>query len=278
MAELMADAFTPPSIVVGVDGSRDGARAALWALDEAVRRDLPLRLVTAAEHGDTAAAEAAVGSAAAAVRSAGRTVAMETEVMSGDPTQVLLAASRAAAMLCVGAIGVHHSGHGRVGSTAAALVTSAHCPVAMVRGGDRQTSPDPVWVVVEVDQTTDAAAVLQYAVEEARLRGVPLRVVGSWEADEHDAEAGRESSRLVRAQLDRRLEQWRHRYPDLDVLPVAVHGSGLSYLSENAAKIQLVVVGARNAIAVDELLGPQGLAALHDTNCSILVVDSQRLL
>jgi nucleotide-binding universal stress UspA family protein len=278
MAELMAEPFTPPSIVVGVDGSRAGVRAALWALDEAVGRDLPLRLVAAAETHNTAAAEAAVESAAAVVRSTGPTVPMSTEVVSGDPTTVLLAASGAATMLCVGAIGLHHGDHARVGSTAAALVASAHCPVAMIRGGDRQASPDPVLVVVEVGQTNDAAAVLQYAVEEARMRGVPLRVVGSWAAGEQHASAQGEASRLVRAQLDRRLAQWRHRYPDLDVLPVAVHGSGLNFLSENAAKIQLVVVGARNAVAVDELLGPPGLAALHDTDCSILVVDRQRLL
>ena len=33
-----------------------------------------------------------------------------------------------------------------------------------------------------------------------------------------------------------------------------------------------------NTAAVAELLGPAGLAALHDTDCSILVVDRQRLL
>jgi nucleotide-binding universal stress UspA family protein len=87
-----------------------------------------------------------------------------------------------------------------------------------------------------------------------------------------------QSGKLVRVQLDRRLEQWRRRYPDLDVLPVAVHGSALSYLADNAAAIQLVVVGARNTAAVGELLGPAGLSALHDTDCSVLVVDRQRLL
>ena len=60
--------------------------------------------------------------------------------------------------------------------------------------------------------------------------------------------------------------------------PVAVHGSVLNWLARNSGDIQLVVVGAGNATAVAERLGPNGLAALHDTDCSVLVVDPQRLL
>jgi hypothetical protein len=87
-----------------------------------------------------------------------------------------------------------------------------------------------------------------------------------------------DGNRLVRAQLDRRLSHWKHLYPDLDVRPVAIHGSALTYLSKHAAEIGLVVVGAPNATGVGELLGPMGLTALHDTDCTILVVDRQRLL
>jgi hypothetical protein len=38
------------------------------------------------------------------------------------------------------------------------------------------------------------------------------------------------------------------------------------------------VVGAANTIGVGELLGPMGLTALQDTDCTILIVDHQRLL
>lgn len=110
------------------------------------------------------------------------------------------------------------------------------------------------------------------------MRRAPLRVLGTWQSGEHGAAAVADAGRVVRAQLDRNLENWRRRYPDLDVAPVAVHGSGLGYLAENAQAIRLVVLGARNTAAVGELLGPDGLAALHGTDCSLLVVDSQRLL
>jgi nucleotide-binding universal stress UspA family protein len=270
-------AFTPPSIVVGVDGSRAGERAALWAVDEAVGRDLPLRLVAAADSSaDTARAEAAVHAAATAVSATGRQVIVETEVLVGEPAPALLAASRAAAMLCVGAMGLKHSAgtlsgaDHRVGSTVSGLVASARCPLAVVRGEHHRG-----WVVVELDETSDSAAVLQAGVEEARLRAAPLRVLGTWQSD-GDGYGPEESARLVRSQLDRRLEIWRHRYPDLDVEPVAVPGSGMAWLTDHGATIQLVVIGARDIVAVTELLGPTGLAALPET--AVLVMDPQRLL
>ena len=69
----MSEQFTPPSIVVGIDGSRTAVRAALWAIDEAVSRDVPLRLVGAANSpAERAEAELAVRSAAAAVASRAR--------------------------------------------------------------------------------------------------------------------------------------------------------------------------------------------------------------
>lgn len=277
----MEQSFTPPSIVVGVDGSRAAVRAALWAVDEAVGRGLALRLVAAAEPGtDAAAAEAAVRAAATAVGSSGSSElpAVTTEVIAGPPLAALLAAARTATMICVGAVGLRHFERGRVGSTAGALIGAAHCPVAVVRGGQRPASVPPGWVVAELDQTTESAAVLQFAVEEARLRRCPLRVLGTWQSGDHDAHTAPESDRVVRANLDRRLETWKHRYPDLDVEPVAVRGRGLDYLSDNAASIQLVVIGAGNTAGLGELFGPAGLAALHDTDCSILVVDRQRLL
>ncbi|WP_431236780.1 universal stress protein [Mycolicibacterium aichiense] len=289
----MPESFTPPSIVVGVDGSRGAVRAALWAIDEAVSRDIPLRLVYAihppgADPVDPqeearllAGAEFAVRSAADAVEATGRQVKLEVEILQGRPIATLVDASRVAAMICVGEVGLKHFDADRIGSTATALVTAAHCPVAIVRGEDRIAGHDPGWVVVELDESPDSAAVLQFGVAEARLRGAPLRVLGSWQSrytDVHDSHAVSDGNRMVRAQLDRRLSHWKNQYPDLDARPVAIHGSVLNYLAKQAGSIQLVVVGARNARGIEELLGPTGSAALHNTDCSVLVVDRQRLL
>ncbi|WP_445166186.1 universal stress protein [Mycolicibacterium sp. Dal123E01] len=289
----MPEPSTPPSIIVGVDGSRGAVRAALWAIDEAVSRDIPLRLVCAIDAGGAdpvdpqdeasqlASAELAVRHAAGAIEATERPVKVEIDIVPGRPIATLVGASRTAAMVCVGALGLKHFHHDRIGSTATALVTSAHCPVAIVRGSDRAAGSEEGWVVVELDDSPDSAAVLQSGVQEARLRKAPLRVLSSWQSrytDVHDSHAVSDGNRMVRAQLDRRLSHWKHQYPDLDARPVAIHGSVLNYLAKHGEEIQLVVVGARNAHGVEELLGPMGSAALHNTECSVLVVDRQRLL
>ncbi|WP_099244014.1 universal stress protein [Mycobacterium sp. shizuoka-1] len=289
----MPEPFAAPSIVVGVDGSRGAVRAAVWAIDEAVSRDIPLRLVYAIDSpGDAAvdpqdearqlaSAELALRYAAGAVEATERAVKVEVEILHGRPIATLVDASRSAAMVCVGAVGIKHFDHNRIGSTATTLVASAHCPVTIVRGADRSAAHEAGWIVVELDDSPDSAAVLQFGVEEARLRSAPLRVLSSWQSrytDVHDSHAVSDGNRMVRAQLDRRLSNWKHRYPDLDARPVAVHGSVLHYLAKHGEEIQLVVVGARNADGIEELLGPTGSAALHNTECSVLVVDRQRLL
>ena len=49
----MNESAAPPSIVVGIDGSKAAIGAALWAVDEAVSRDIPLRLLYAIEPDDS---------------------------------------------------------------------------------------------------------------------------------------------------------------------------------------------------------------------------------
>jgi len=282
----MTQTLAGPSVVVGVDGSRAAAAAAVWAIDEAVGRGLALRLVAATGSGaaesasPVESAEAAVRSAAAAVAFTGRPdlPPVQTAVITAGPQAALLEQSRTAAMICVGLVGIRHFDPGRLGSTAGALIAGAHCPVAVIRAGRPPAAAAPGWVVVELDQTADSATVLQAAIEEARMRRAPLRVLGTWQSDDPGAGGAAESARVVRAQLDRRLETWTHRYPDLDVKPVAVHGSGLGFLADNADSIQLVVIGARNTAGVGDMLGPAGLVALGTTACAVLVIDPQRLL
>ena len=43
--DMQNDGSPSPAVVVGIDGSRPAVDAALWGVDEAVHRDIPLRLV-----------------------------------------------------------------------------------------------------------------------------------------------------------------------------------------------------------------------------------------
>ena len=289
----MGQSFAPsPSIVVGIDGSRAAVDATLWAVDEAVCRDIPLRLVYAIDP-DTAAAdphdaarelataELAVRYAFTAAESTEKSVKIEVEILQRKPARALVEASRSAAMICVGAVGLKHAARGRIGSTAAAVAKSAHCPVAVIRQGAVSVCTTPGAILVEVDQWPTGSAVLERGVEEALLRGAPMRVLTNWQSrfiDAHDARAVADRNRLARAQLDRRLARWRRRYPDLDVQTVANHGSTLPYLARNAGSVQLVVVGAHRSGGASELVGPAGLAVLSNTDCSVLTCDEQRRL
>lgn len=281
-----------PSVVVGIDGSRTALQAATWAVDEALSRDIPLRLVYAIDPDETtgsdsqaaahdlATAELAVRQAFTAVESTDKPVKIEVEILQERPVRALKEASRWAVMLCVGSLGLKHSGQGRIGSTAAALATSAHCPVAVVHGH----APLPTqksWVVAELNESPTSDGALRRALEEARLRQAPLRVLTTWQSrytDIHDGRAVAEGNRLAKARLDRRLDEWRTRYPDLDVEAVAVHGSFLNYVAANAKSIQLLVIAHDRAHGITELIGPPGCGALRDGNCSVLICDPQNVL
>jgi len=202
-----------PAVVVGVDGSKAALHAAMWAVDEAVSRDIPLRLVyvvdpadrvcagahNAGHDGPHAAASTALHDARQAAEGTGERVKVETEILWGKPLTKLMEESRYAAMVCIGSIGLNHSCLGG-GSVAAALATLALCPVAVInRPAGAPATPAVSGITVGVDN----GMVLRHAFEEARLRGVPLRFV-----------SGNGSSPT---QLSRRTARWTRLYPEVQV-------------------------------------------------------------
>lgn len=277
---MLNESPTPPAVVVGVDGSTAALRAALWAIDEALSRDIPLRLVHALDaegSGKLDADDTVVRHVIAAVAATDKPVKTEVDILRGRPASTLVGASRSAAMVCVGAVGSNHFQPDRVGSTAATVAASAHCPVAVIHGHGRPTRSHPGWVVAEADKSPDNGVVLGAAVEEARLRNAPLRVITCWQAPSSDQRAIAEGDHRLLARLARRLDPWQRRHPDLQIESIAVHGHILDYLAKNAADMQLLVVGAGDPRHVNELFGPAGYAAMGDADCVVLVVDYQHL-
>jgi nucleotide-binding universal stress UspA family protein len=280
-----------PSVVVGVDGSRAAVHAALWAADEAVSRDIPLRLICAIPPDGTAqidaknearklaTAELAVRYALEAVEATEKPVKIEVAIIEGLPARTLVDASRSAAMICMGPVGASHFAPGRVGSTAATVAKSARCPAAIIRWTDRASSAERGAILAVVGKVPDSNAVLQTAIDEALLRGARLCVLTMWQSrsdDVHDGRAAFDGTHDAQAQLDRLVHAWGRRYPDVAISALAVHGSLVHHLVNNPDSIQLVVMGACDR-DVAELVGPAGNAALQAKDCSVLIVSSQHL-
>lgn len=97
----MRDQPTAAAVVVGIDGSRTAVQAALWAVDEAISRDIVLRLLYVIDPGDCtgigpddgarqlATAQIAVRHAVMAVEAADKAVNVDGEITHGRPIATL---------------------------------------------------------------------------------------------------------------------------------------------------------------------------------------------
>lgn len=167
------------TIIVGIDGSHAAITAALWGVDEAISRAVPLRLVSVIKpthpspddyDRDLAHAERSLREAQSAVEAAGKLVKIETDIPRGPAGPVLVEASRDAEMICVGSVGIGRYASSILGSTATELAEKAHCPVAVMRSKVDQPASDINWIVVRMTDAPDNEAVLEYAAREAKLR------------------------------------------------------------------------------------------------------------
>jgi nucleotide-binding universal stress UspA family protein len=266
-------------VVVGVDGSRSALQAALWAVDEAMDRDVPLRLVSAIDSFESdPGTEGAIRDALAAIESTRKPVKIETEIARDRPVGALVTESRSAAMVCVGSTGLKHAVHGHIGSTASAVVRSAHCAVAVVPISALPSRAGSVLAVM--DESPASRTVLELAVREARLRSAQLRVLATRSLEGTGVHAMNEAA-AASGRLERQLEPWRRSHPDVDIQPITWHGGVVNYLEHlhtAADSVQLVVAHPRHPGPTDTLLGPSGRAALDAGRCSLLVCERQRWL
>ncbi|NOQ00081.1 MULTISPECIES: universal stress protein [Mycolicibacterium] len=279
----MPVASTTPSIVAHINGSGAAVAAAIWGAKEAYRRDIPLRLLYAVHRGDQVAAlgsadratraDIAVRHAREAVEATGLQVKFEVQIAEGTAAAALIRASRSAAMVCMGAAGVDACSSNY--AVTAAVAAAARCPVAIIRQRAAAAPWLPGAIFAALPDLNNAEALVQAAMEQAQVRGLPIRAVTCWQtrfSDIHDPDAISNGNRMMRARLDRYLARWACRYPDVTVTPVAVHGSVLNDLARCAYSIDLVI-GARDR-EQGRFAGQLGEAVLHHTDCSLLVVDS----
>lgn len=250
------------SVVVGVNGSAAAVNAAKWAVDEATGRQLPLRLVYVVagreargpkppsdweiERGETALAQAESAVLSTAKRE-GKAVEIETAILSGDPAQVLIDESQCAALVCVGTARRGWASDGLLGPTAAGLVAHAHCPVAVIRTNPDGSPTELGVIAVVLNDEPDNNEVVHQAMEEGRRRHATVR------------------------QIDRRLNSWVRRYPDVHVQTVAA-GTGARRGEQAGSAIELAVVGSADADQIAGLATPNCHPIVGYPDCSVLVV------
>ena len=256
------DELDSKSVIVGVNGSQAAVNAAKWAIDEARTRQLPLRLVyviprregqigSAATEWELERAETVLAQAESAVRSAaiedGKPVEVETAILSGDPAQVLINQSADAALVCVGTARRGWASDGLLGPTAAGLVARASAPVAVIRTNPDGSPTDLGVIAVVLNDEPDNDEVVHQAMEEARRRHATVR------------------------QIDRRLNSWVRRYPDVQVQTVAA-GTGAKPGEKHGSAIELAVVGSADAAEMAGLVTPNCHPIIGYPDCSVLVV------
>ena len=270
---------TPLPIVVGIDGSQAAIQAAEWAVDEAVSREAPLRLVAVipqqAEPAPLASvgnvrmeveyAETALRIAAAAVATSAHPVKVETAVLRGGSVAALTAESRDADMICVGSTGIGRFARALLGSTAAELAETAHCPVAIIRTRQHRPKPDSDLIAVAVNDSPGNDDVVERAIKEAQLRHAPVLALGVWRQD---------LGEMPDDELDQRVCVWEQRYPSVQFHAIATRTGIADFLDVSDSRVQLAVIGSVDTDQVTRLIGPRSHPVLGHAECSVLIVRS----
>lgn len=282
-------------IVVGIDDS-PGSRAALaWAVDEATRRSAALLLVHAWRpmyhahvddytYGNLGVAfqshgQNVLGAALGRVHAVAPHVDVRGRLVKGSPSAVLLDASDQAEILVIGSRGMGGFTGLLLGSVGLHLVAHARCPVVVVRGVRRQNGP----VVVGIDESPDADAVLHNAFELASLRQAPL--VAMWAVHVQvpmGGEVGEEEARVaVEARVGDVVEElvtnWARKYPDVKVSMTSPTGHPAEALVNASRSAQLLVVGSHGGGGFTGMaLGSTTHAVVHHARCPVMVVRAGR--
>lgn len=274
----MNSAESPQPVVVGIDGSDAAIGAAQWGVKEAIHRDVSLRLVHVIQAaGDSMApmsaypaerdyAESSLRAACLAVEATGLPVKIDTAVLRGDVDSALIAESKDATLICVGSLGISRVASRVVGSTASTLAEHAQCPVAIIRRSQDWPMPEGGFIAAVLDDQPGIDEVMEWAMEEARVRRAPVLALGVWRWA---------LFKIGDEKFYRRIDHSLRRYPDVEVEVASTRMSATRYLEGRIGKVQLAVIDGADANRVAQLVGARKLPIFSHADCSVLIVRGQ---
>ncbi|WP_327341415.1 universal stress protein [Streptomyces europaeiscabiei] len=289
-------------IVVGLDGSPESLAAADWAAQEAQRRAVPLRMVTAwiwrPVDVPTAQESEAQKQWAQRLSSEVRTdlaarfpeLRIEVEHVPDLAPHALLGRTEDAEMLVLGSRGRGAIAGFFLGSVGQHVLARASIPVVLVRANRRHTMEgvrtvdhDGGEVVVGIqDLDEPAGELMEFAFATAAARGATLRAVHAWSRPPVFAynpgavpmgdEDGGMGARVEKELLDA-LTPWRHRYPQVEVVHSIDLAAAAEVVLQAARNAGLVVVGRRtHRPALGMRIGPVTHGVLHHAATPVAVV------
>ncbi|GAA3108741.1 universal stress protein [Streptosporangium carneum] len=282
------------SIVVGTDGSPAATVAVSWAVDDAGRRRLPVRIVHVVEHWPygisafpppgwqeamTHAGEQVIAEAAKTAAGRRPDVDATTALIGGTPLEILREQASEATELVIGSRGLGGFTEALLGS--AVLRLAGHVPgaVVVVKAEESERRGEVGEVLVGVDGSPAGEPAVGFAFEQARLRGCPLRALRAWQVPPHafmpdivDVAGIRQEQQQM---IDSWLAPWVERFPEVRVVPEVTCANPASVLTEASAQADLLVVGSRGLGAVGSMvLGSVSRGVLPHARCPVAVVRS----
>ncbi|MGV0642296.1 universal stress protein [Mycolicibacterium sp. XJ2546] len=282
-------------VVVGVDGSNEATKAAVWAAAVAEKFEAPLHIVHATPDtgrlfSDAAAAvraslmaeqqrsaDAILKSVEEAVRTRFAKLTVTADRFDESASKVLTDLSKQARLVVLGSKEISPSAALLLGSTTVAVTTHSSCPVVTWRGEITAPTDQPVVLGVEPERT--GAAAFRAAFEFADRFGVPVHAINAWPG--RRILGGIEIPALIdwgaveAAQWQYvmgAVEPWSEKYPSVEVRYFVDAAGAGSALLNYAADAQLVVVGSRGrGLLAGALLGSTSLNMLHHSPVPVLV-------
>ncbi|MFJ2900200.1 universal stress protein [Streptomyces sp. NPDC087218] len=288
-------------VVVGVDGSEGSLRALDWAVAEAARSRLPLRVVHASlweryegvhdvfdpeRPTEEIIAGRLVAEAAERARRRGPGIDAEAVVLAEDTVTALVEESREAALVVLGSRGRGRVAGMLLGSVSLSLAGRSRCPVVVVPAHPSGPPAHPGRVVVGISDSVTPAPAAVFALERAAVRHGELVAVRVWRSPAHGPMGHPLISGSPAASCHREAEE--HLEEVLEQLDptgssgVAIHRSVVrgpthQSLIEAAEGAELLVVGARRSTGWHGFrLGPVGHAMLHYAPVPVAVVPDAR--